>query len=153
LVAIQKRHHAGVFRHRLQGPSTRWIFVHGVDRRTHLTIGQGEKPPDAAPQSFRKMPPQDLNQYHGGTLLCDDKAAWLRLAQLLPHTLQTPAQHHLVRFFADMDDGRQHPQQDAGARAWRRVRWVLLANQAMMERQTASFKGSAAHQETAVRDT
>lgn len=53
-------------------------------------------------------------QHHVGEVLCDQKAARLRLAQLLHHLLQRPAQGGLVQFFSYMHDGRQHPQQDAG---------------------------------------
>ena len=92
----------------------RRIVVHGVDRCAHLFIRQGEEPPDATFQPFRQMQPQGLNQHHVGEVLCDQKAARLRLAQLLHHPLHRPAQRRLVRFFPDMHDGRQHPQQDAG---------------------------------------
>ena len=85
-----------------------------VDRRAHLFICQGEEPADAASQPFRQMQPQSLNQHHVGEVLRDQKAARLRLAQLLPHPLQRPAHRRLVRFFPDMHNGRQHPQQDAG---------------------------------------
>ena len=88
-----------------------------VDRRAHLFIRQGEKPPDAAFQPFRQMQPQGLNQHHVGEVLGHQKAARLRLAQLLRHPLERPAQRRLVRFFPDMHNGRQHPQQDPGMTA------------------------------------
>ena len=83
-----------------------------VDRRAHLFICQGEEPPDAASQPFRQMQSQGLHQHHVGEVLCDQKAARLRLAQLLSHPLQRPAHRRLIRFFPDMHDGRQNPQQD-----------------------------------------
>jgi hypothetical protein len=42
------------------------------------------------------MQPPGLNQHHGGEVLRDQKAAWLRLAQFLPHPLQRPAQRRPV---------------------------------------------------------
>ena len=57
---------------------------------------RGEEPPDAPSQSFRQMQPPGLNQHHGGEVLRDQKAAWLRLAQFLPHPLQRPAQRRPV---------------------------------------------------------
>ena len=65
-------------------------------------------------EPFRQMQPQRLDQHHVGEMLRDQKAARLRLAQLLPHPLQRPAQRRLVRFLPDMHDRRQHPQQDVG---------------------------------------
>jgi hypothetical protein len=58
-----------------------------------------------------------LNQHHVGKLLRHQKAARQRIAQLLPHPLQRPAQRRLVRFFLEMHNGRQHAQQDAGMAA------------------------------------
>jgi len=52
--------------------------------------------------------------YSGLEVLCDQKAARLWLAQLLHHPLQRPAHCCPVRFFADIHNVRQHPQQDAG---------------------------------------
>ncbi len=85
-----------------------------MDRRAHLFICQGEEPSNAAAHSFRQMQPQGLHQHHVCEVLRDQRAARLRLEQLLPHPLQRPAHRRLVRFFPEMHDGRQHPQQDAG---------------------------------------
>src|SRR5260370_10103015 len=60
-------------------------------------ICQGEEPPNATSQPFRQMQPQGLHQHHVGELLCDQKAAWLRLAQLLHHPLQRPPPRCFVR--------------------------------------------------------
>jgi len=83
--------------------------VHKVDRRAHLFIRQGEELPNAPSRPFRQMQPKGLNQYHVGEVLCDQKAARLRLAQFLPHPLHRPAQCRLVRFCPEVHDGRQHP--------------------------------------------
>jgi hypothetical protein len=106
--------HAGTLSQFLQSPVMRRIVVHGVDRRAHPLICQGEEPPNATSQPFRQVQTQGLNQHHVGEVLYDQKAARLPLAQLLHHPLHGPAQRSLVRFFPDMHDGRQHPQQDAG---------------------------------------
>ena len=106
--------HAGTLGQRLYRPAMRRIVVHGVDRGADLFVCQGEEPPNAPAQPFRQMQPQGLNQHHVREMLCDQKAARLWLAQLLHHPLQRPAHCRLVRFFADMHNGRQHPQQDAG---------------------------------------
>lgn len=45
------------------------IVVHGVDRRAHLFVCQGEEPPNAATQPFRQMQRQGLNQHQVGELL------------------------------------------------------------------------------------
>ena len=58
--------HAGALRQFLQCPAMRRIVVHGVDRRAHLFVRQGEEPADAAAQPFRQMQPQGLNQHHVG---------------------------------------------------------------------------------------
>src|ERR1700730_14183698 len=42
-------------------------------------------------------------------LLCDQKSGWSLLAQLLPHTLQRPAQDRLIRFGPEMHDMRAEP--------------------------------------------
>ncbi|MCU1251198.1 MAG: hypothetical protein JWQ49_4227 [Edaphobacter sp.] len=51
----------------------------------NLLIRQGEQPPDASSKPFQEMQPQGLHQHHVGELLCDQRAARLRLAQFLPH--------------------------------------------------------------------
>ena len=70
--------------------------------------------PTPPSRPFRQMQPQGLHQHHMGEVLDDQEAARLPLAQLLHHPLHGPAQRGPVRFLPDMDDGRQHPQQDAG---------------------------------------
>ena len=85
-----------------------------VDGRAHLLVRQREEPSDAPAQPFRQMRPQGLDQHHVGEVLEDQEAARLRLAQLLHHPLDGPAQRQLVRFFLDVDDRREHSQQDAG---------------------------------------
>jgi hypothetical protein len=66
------------------------------------------------------MQSQGLDQHHVREVLCDQKAARLWLAQLLPHPLQRPAQRRLVRFLSDMPYRRQRPEQDAGMSAGKR---------------------------------
>jgi hypothetical protein len=58
-------------------PAMRSIRVHGVDRRAHLFICQGEEPSDAAFQPFRQMQPQRLDQHLVGEVLRDQKASRL----------------------------------------------------------------------------
>jgi hypothetical protein len=43
-----------------------------------------------------------------------EMASWLRLAQFRRHPLDKPVQRGLVRFFLEMHNRWQHPQQDAG---------------------------------------
>ena len=64
--------------------------------------------------ALRQMQPQGLDQHHMGEMLDDQEAARLPLAQLLHHPLDGPAQCCLVAAPAQMHDGWQHPQQDAG---------------------------------------
>ena len=92
----------------------RRIVVHGGDRRAHLFVGQGEEPSDAPLDPLRQVQPQGLNQHHMDEMVNNQKTARLRLAQLLHHPVQRPAQRRLVGFFPDMHDRRQHPQQDVG---------------------------------------
>ena len=65
--------------------------MHGVDRGAHLLVRQGEEPSHATSQPLRQVQPQRLNQHHVGKLLCDQKAARLRLAQLLASTCIRPS--------------------------------------------------------------
>ncbi len=67
---------------------------------------------------FRQMCPQGLDQHHVGEVLQDQEAARLRLAQLLHHPLDGPTQRQLIRFFPDVNDRREHPQQDTGVIAF-----------------------------------
>ena len=60
------------------------------------------------------MQPQRLHQHHGGELLHDERAARPRLAQLVAHLIEAPAQFRFVGFLADVDDRRQHAEQQAG---------------------------------------
>ena len=73
-----------------------------------VLICQSEEPANATFQPFRQMQSQRLNQHHVGEMLCNQKAARLRLEQFLPHPLQRPAQRRFIRFFPDMHNGRQH---------------------------------------------
>ncbi len=69
----------------------RRIVVHSIDRCAHLLIRQSEEPSNAASRPFGQMQPQRLNQYRVGEVLRDQRAARLRIAQLLPHLLERPA--------------------------------------------------------------
>src|SRR5581483_6481356 len=60
------------------------------------------------------MPPQRQQQHHMREMLGDEKAAGLRLAQLPHHPLDRPSQRGLIRFVANVRDGRQQSEEHAG---------------------------------------
>ena len=87
------------------------IVVDGCDGGAHLLIGEGEEPADVALGGIGEVQAQGLNDHHVGELLRDQRAAGLRIAQLLFHAFEGPAQRCFVGLLADMDDGRQGLQQ------------------------------------------
>jgi hypothetical protein len=77
----------------------RRIGVHGTDSRAHLLVAKGEEPPNTCSRPLCQVHTQSLNQHHVGEVLCDQRAAWLCLAQLAHHQLDRPAQCRLVCSF------------------------------------------------------
>ena len=71
----------------------RRITVHRVDRSGQLLVGQREEPAHAGGRPLRQVQPQGKDQHHVAEVLSDERPAGLRLAQLLHHHLDRPAQH------------------------------------------------------------
>ena len=108
----------------------RRIVVDRRNRGAHLFIRQREKPSDAAFWSFCEMEPQGLNQHHISDVFCDERAARLRLVNLLRHPLDTPSQGGSIGLFLDMHNRRQGIQQDTGVTASERE--VSAGNKAII---------------------
>jgi len=89
-------------------------IMHGVNGGAHLRVGEGVEPADAAAEAFGEVETQGLDEHHGGEVLGDEDAARLRIAEFVHHLPQRPTHGGLVRFLADMDDGRQYAEENVG---------------------------------------
>jgi hypothetical protein len=63
------------------------------------------------------MQAEGLDEHHVGELLGYEKAAGLALAELAHHAFEGPAHGCLVGLAADVDDGREDAEEDAGVLA------------------------------------
>ena len=91
--------------------------MHGLDGCADLRVGEGEEPAYAALRTFREIKAQGLDEHHVGEVLDDEEAAGAGIAELLAHAFEGPAHGGFVGFMADVRDGGEDIEQDAGVAA------------------------------------
>jgi len=109
--------HAGALGELLHGPGMGGVGVDGGDGGGHLVVGEGEEPADTAGEAFCEMQAEGLDEHHGCELLGDEESAGFGLAELAHHAFEGPAHGGLGGLGADMDDGWEDAEEDAGVLA------------------------------------
>lgn len=103
--------HAGAEGELVEGPAVGWALVDGVDGGAHLRVGEGGEPAGRG-LGLGEVEAEGLDEEGVGDVLDEERAAGLRVCELLTHALEGGAEGGFVRVAAEMDDGREDAEED-----------------------------------------